>query len=286
MSKALSKQEILSLFRSLLADKVDGVQSSQQSRQAKAKAVNKLVNDTKQQLVRKLVASSNGNQTAGLLIQYCYTVMSLEYRHKVWPYEYMAFSRRVGELWELFCSAAWEHANRPNLRRIAAPKFESVKQILRSRMLENIGEHANLRKIVSDVDILFDVVGEINMKEDEVFTLDEVPHVIDFKSGFGSNEKGNMLRLKTVGQAYKLWNPDTKLMLLVRQATNNNYLSVLERMNLWEVHTGTAAYNQVSAMTGADMQWVRDNVIDWQADLSPEFHGFLDSENILSYLEW
>ena len=32
----------------------------------------------------------------------CYVVM-LESRNEVWPYDYMAFSRRVGELWEPFC---------------------------------------------------------------------------------------------------------------------------------------------------------------------------------------
>ncbi|WP_216354012.1 hypothetical protein, partial [Klebsiella pneumoniae] len=45
-----------------------------------------------------------------MLLQYCYSVMSFEYRNVVWPYEYMAFSRRNGELWERFCKAAWDHS--------------------------------------------------------------------------------------------------------------------------------------------------------------------------------
>lgn len=97
---------------------------------------------------------------------------------------------------------------------------------------------------MTDVSTLFEIVGEINMKEDEVFRKADIPYVIDFKSGFGSNEKGNMLRLLTVGRAYHIWDHRTKLMLLVRQDENNNYLKVLRRSNLWEVYTGADTYKK------------------------------------------
>jgi hypothetical protein len=124
------------------------------------------------------------------------------------------------------------------------------------------------------------------MNEDEVFHVGGIPHVIDFKSGFGSNEKGNMLRLQTVGKAYRIWNHQTRLLLLVRQEENNNYLNVLRRAGLWEVHTGTKAYEQVSELTGADMQTVRNTVIDWPSDLSAELYEFLTNASLTGYLIW
>ncbi|MEM6316997.1 MAG: hypothetical protein AAF960_04965 [Bacteroidota bacterium] len=37
-----------------------------------------------------------------LMVTYCNYVVMLEVRHSVWSYQYMAFSRRIGELWEPF----------------------------------------------------------------------------------------------------------------------------------------------------------------------------------------
>lgn len=114
------------------------------------------------------------------------------------------------------------------------------------------------------------------------------PHVIDFKSGFGSNEKGNMLRLQSVGRAYRIWNHETRLILLVRQDQNNNYLRVLRRAGLWEVHTGDKAYDQISELTGANMQAIRREVINWEADLSDQLYKFLKNQpsDLTSYLIW
>src|SRR5207253_6969077 len=138
------------------------------------------------------------------------------------------------------------------------------------------------------VDTLFEIIGDINMREDEMFAVEGKPHVIDFKSGFGSNEKGNMLRLQTVGKAYRIWNHETRLLLLVRQEENNNYLRVLRRLGLWEVHTGSNAYEQISILTGAHMQAIRDQVIDWQSDLSAELYDYLKNQptDLTSYLVW
>ena len=37
-----------------------------------------------------------------LTMTYCAQVAMIDLRNQVWPYEYMAFSRRIGELWERF----------------------------------------------------------------------------------------------------------------------------------------------------------------------------------------
>lgn len=286
---SLSKAEVLSHFHDRVRRRVDEIGASSSTREENARLVNRLVNETKTALFDELqLPDGCDRQLAKLIIQYCYSVVSLEYRHRVWPYEYMAFSRRVGELWEQFCSAAWDYPTRDAVKRIAPPEFEAVRGVLRRRIEANIAGNQNRDILMSDVVTLFDLVGDINMREDEVFAVNSVPHVVDFKSGFGSNEKGNMLRLQSVGQAYRLWNPETNLLLLVRQETNNNYLSVLKRMGLWSVHTGSDAYKKISELTGADMQWIRETIIDWPRDLSPEFLAFLKRQprDLTTYLAW
>jgi hypothetical protein len=283
------KNSILDNFHNQLYPAVIQIDSCNLEYQKKAQAVNSLAGQIRNNWINWIASLPVGDRTnASLVLQYCYSVASLEYRNKVWPYEYMAFSRRVGELWEGFCSAAWNFPNRVNVHRYNHPHFDDVRRTLRTRLDLNIGDHPLKNELQKDIDILFDIIGDINMKEDEVFEVDGVPHVIDFKSGFGSNEKGNMLRLQTVGRAYKLWNLNTRLLLLVRQSANNNYLKVLEKIGLWEVHTGDNAYNLIAELTGAGIQQVRREIIDWENDLSEDFKTHLSQQttDLRSYLEW
>lgn len=285
----MNKASILASIHSQLASAVNDIENSDHTRNEKAQQVNALVAAERARLidhVATLPPKSRG--IMALTIQYCCTVASLEYRHQVWPYEYMAFSRRIGELWEAFCKTAWSYPAKADVIRVQPPHFNDVKSSLLIRVRENVGAHARGAEIMADIDTLFEIVGEINMKEDEVFTSAGTPHVVDFKSGFGSNEKGNTLRLITVGRAYKIWDHRSRLMLLVRQDDNNNYLEVLRRSGLWEVYTGNMAYQQIEQITGAEIQAVRANVIDWQRDLSSGFYDYLKRQptDLTSYLAW
>lgn len=281
------KQDILDEFHSRLTYIVQqlNTETPLRSGNIRAKAVNTVTNQIRKEWIDQIRYYPPEDRTnASLVLEYCFSVASIEYRNSVWPYEYMAFSRRVGELWEGFCSAAWDFPVRSALSRVQHPDFSDVRNTIRARLQQNIGTHSRQTEIQDDIEILFDIIGDINMREDEVFELEGIPHVIDFKSGFGSNEKGNMLRLRTVGKAYKLWDPATRLMLIVRQSANNNYLRVLKDEGLWEVHTGDDAYELISQLTGADMQWIRDNIIDWHNDLSRHCRSHLSG--LLSYLDW
>lgn len=281
------RSNLLDSFHTKLREPVHEISTSELTREKKAQAVNALAGIIRNHLAEAVLGLPKEERpNYSLLLQYCFSVASLEYRNKVWPYEYMAFSRRVGELWEGFCSAAWDCPARPEVKRIQAPDFCAVRDSLSERIRLNIGTHAKREELISDIDTLFDIIGDINMKEDEVFSVDNTPHVIDFKSGFGSNEKGNMLRLQTVGRAYRIWNHQTRLMLLVRQEVNNNYLRVLRRSGLWEVHTGDLAYDQIAELTGADIQEVRRLVIDWPNDLSEVFYEHIKHAGLTGYLSW
>lgn len=285
----LQKNSILAEFHERLDRAVAAVSMEQITHQEKAQKVNALVSAVKADILPRLqTVPVTHRGEAALLLQYCFSVAGLEYRHRVWPYEYMAFSRRIGELWEAFCKTAWDYSSNQSMVRIEYPKFTEVRDVLSNRLQENIGAHAARDVMLSDIDTLFGIIGDINMKEDEVCSVAGRPHIIDFKSGFGSNEKGNMLRLDAVGRAYRIWNHETRLMLLVRQNVNNNYLEVLRRTGLWEVHTGNAAYDQMAAITGVDIQQIRARVINWQADLSPELFHFLENQatNLTTYLDW
>jgi hypothetical protein len=47
-----------------------------------------------------------------LAINYARDVVMIEYRNKAWSYNYMDFSRRIGELWENFCRICFQlHPN-------------------------------------------------------------------------------------------------------------------------------------------------------------------------------
>jgi hypothetical protein len=283
------KKNLLSAFHQGLNGPVSKIAATRGTRKEKASEVNSLAGAIKTNLSKNVhTLPKNEWSSYVLTLQYCFSVASLEYRHKVWPYEYMAFSRRVGELWEAFCRAAWDYPSRPSVARIPTPNFASVREVLFGRIKANIGAHGKREEIIKDVNTLFETIGDINMKEDEVFVVDGTPHVIDFKSGFGSNEKGNMLRLQTVGNAYRIWNHQTRLLLLVRQEENNNYLRVLRRLGLWEVHTGAQAYDEISQLTGADMQKIRNSIIDWKSDLSTRLYSYLKNQptDLTSYLTW
>ena len=199
----------------------------------------------------------------------------------------MSLSRRVGELWERFCSSAWDIPSKPDLQRITPPKIEGVLDTIKNTLVEAARDNQKNTTLNVFRD-LRDIIGEINMVEDEVFTIGDTPYVIDFKSGFGSNEKGNMLRLRTVGKAYRLWNSDTRLLFLVRQEQNNNYLNVIKREGLWEVHCGSDAYAQIDEITGSNLSLIRENIIDFESDLSKGFLRDLGAHlsDLSSYLRW
>ncbi len=284
-----TKQSFLDYFHSQLPPQVEKISSSGESHQNKAKRVNKLISDHRDFLAAKIdtAATATTRQEQLIILQYSVSVVSLEYRHAVWPYEYMALSRRVGELWERFCSAAWDIPSRQKVERISPPNFPDVLAEIEASLLD-YSQSAKRESTAGILENLRDLIGEINMVEDEVFSVDSNPHVIDFKSGFGSNEKGNMLRLRTVGKAYKLWNPDTELLFLVRQEQNNNYLNVIKREGLWSVHCGQDAYDKIEELTGAQMNKIRDQVISFEDDLSAQFWNDLNDHlsDLSGYLKW
>lgn len=277
------KEALLARFADALEPALPGIKNSSADLRAKAKLVNAQVASVRAALAPTLTGGSISSQDQLIILEYCTAIANLEYRNRVWPYEYMALSRRMGELWERFCKTAWEKPLRPRVKRVAPPSFGTVLDEIHSRLAPAVP-----KELAHDLENLICLIAEINMVEDEVFTVDDRLHVIDFKSGFGSNEKGNMLRLLAVGRAYQLYDPEVRLIFLVRQQENNNYLKKIKSSGLWEVHTGAEAYKIVDEVTGSNIAALRSDIIDFDNDLSAHFWNTLTTakNEVEKYFRW
>lgn len=288
MNYQLLKQEIFDYFHSGLERHVNYIQSNNMEKDKKTKYINKEIERMRDNYAPILLNKYSNLHTTKLymLLQYCFTVISFEYRHMIWPYEYMAFSRRNGELWERFCKAAWDKTQVPGLARIKPPKFDEVKEIIKDEISDLASDSNNKKAIMEIVDDIFELVGPINMSQDEMFKTHGINHIIDFKSGFGSNEKGNTLRVLAVGKAYKHWDPNVKLLFLVRQYENNNYLEQIKKSNLWRVYCGSDAYEKIDELTEAGICEIISQAVDFENDLSDNFWQYLCNHDLSKYLNW
>jgi hypothetical protein len=216
----------------------------------------------------------------------------LESRNDVWSYEYMTFARRMGELWDPFCQLCWEYPINKNIGYFVPPLFKDVREKLSKELEEFIGklkiseiEKEELRKYYKKVWTLVDS-GEINLSLDLHFEDGKDKYVVDFKSGFGSNEKGNTNRLLLVASVYKILEEGHKCLLFVRSSEdrNNNYLQILKNSELWTVYCGSETYEQIKQITGFDLSgWLKKHV-DWENDFESKMYEHLKENNLIGYL--
>lgn len=224
---------------------------------------------------------------------YCAQAAMLDLRNEVWPYEYMAFSRRIGELWEHFVHIPFTYSV-SRVTPFIPPLFSEVRADLRKEIEDYIGElnltdaeRKELLEYYEKVWILVDS-GEISLQLDLHAKINDVRVNIDFKSGFGSNEKGNTNRLLMVATIYQNLEDCYENVLLVRarEDLNNHYFQTLKNSNVWEAYCGIEAYAKIGEYTGFDLQgWIQQN-IDWSTDLLPETIAHFSENNLMQYLEW
>ena len=229
-----------------------------------------------------------------LLITYTNYVVMLETRNDVRAYEYMAFTRRIGELWEPFCLLCWEYPINQKLSYFVPPLFKDVKAKLSKEIDDFIKklkisdkEKEELRSYYKKVWSLV-TSGEIKLELDLHFEDGKNKHVVDFKSGFSSNEKGNTNRLLLVASIYKILEEGHKRLIFVRSAeeSNNHYLQTLKKSGLWDVYCGNETYSKIKEFTGFDLaEWMTKNV-DWENDFDKKMYTHLQGSNLIQYLEW
>ena len=97
-----SKEEWFSDFRQFAEETLRLVMRFPKSKSDKAKEINKQIKnyrDTKLNHLKQLAGSEHWSNetllTEIMRLTYVSYIVMLEYRNKVWPYEYMAFARRM-----------------------------------------------------------------------------------------------------------------------------------------------------------------------------------------------
>lgn len=114
------------------AERVLPVALRKTNRNEKSNVINNEIKQLTNTIIKKLKMTAKQEKWSNdillneiLLVTYASYIVMLEYRNKVWPYEYMAFARRVGELWEPFCKLTFEYSVK-ELTLIVPPNFEAV----------------------------------------------------------------------------------------------------------------------------------------------------------------
>jgi hypothetical protein len=296
------KEELLEYFRSRAVESLDVIIRTYGNDQYKerASASNKAIVETRSNFVKTLTQKAHWENWSKedilrcvLLINYVSYVVMIDTRNDVWPYDYMSFSRRIGELWEPFCKLCFEYPLNDAMFFIP-PTFSEVKRKLTREIYDYI-EQLNIQyeqkeELKRYYDKVWKLVtsGEIQLELDLHFKLNDEKYVVDFKSGFGSNEKGNTNRLLLVATIYKILEEDFHCLLLVRaeEDKNNAYFQILKKSGIWDAYCGKEAYDKIRDFTEFDLKsWIASNV-RWKADLSQETLLHLGKNNLDQYLAW
>ena len=295
-----TKLQWISTFRSIGDYTLAYLEKTKKSRNDKASEINKCIKEYRDQEIEHIeaIAKTEGwsNQTLlneVLMLTYASYIVMLEYRNKVWEYEYMAFARRVGELWEPFCKLAFVFPVK-SLSIINPPNFDDVQTRIKSNAIEYIDSLDLSEEIKGELKSHYDIPwtmvdsGGIKLGLDLHFEQDGIHYNCDFKSGFSSNEKGNTNRLLLVASIYSSLGEIEKTILFVRQPEddNNHYLQTLKNSPYWDVYCANDSYTAIREFTGFDLRkWLDENA-DWQNDISIEFREHLRKNDLLKYLTW
>jgi hypothetical protein len=268
----------------------------------RASAINKAIKD-KAQTLRTIIIQRSIAQSWSkteilnniLMITYCSYVIMIEYRNRAWPYEYMAFARRIGELWEPFCKNCFDFPARDDVELVEPPLFSEVREQLQQEICDYI-ENLSLSKLeknqlIEYYDKVWNLVtsGEIKLELDLHFRIDGKKYNVDFKSGFQSNEKGNTNRLLLVASIYKnILSENNECLLFVRaeEDDNNHYLQILKKSEIWDVYCGNDTYSQIETYSGFDIaSWIAAN-IEWEKDLDQDTLTHFNENDLVKYLSW
>ena len=295
------KAELLAYFRSRASEIVSGLtlRYSAADFKKKASALNKEIIKSKENLLSIVEETARSQHWSNseilecvLMITYTNDVVMLESRNAVWQYDYMAFSRRVGELWEPFCKLCFKYPS-TRIASFVPPLFSEVKSSLTKEIMTyidgltiSLSEKAQLKRYYDKVWGLV-TSGEIQLECDLHFTYGATKYIVDFKSGFGSNEKGNTNRLLLVGSIYQnIETENYRCLIFVRSTENNHYLTTLQNSGVWETSCGTETYSKIQHFTGFDIHhWIEEN-IDWLNDFSSQMRDTIMHNNLQNYLIW
>lgn len=290
------KSKWIAFFTQQVATEKEKICSRYKNYKDQASAINQFINDIRDNSIRSLKAHSNELTQSELLdeiliITYASYIVMLDARNSVWPYEYMAFARRIGELWEPFCKLPFEYPIK-KLTIISPPDFNKVQDTIKKDATNYIDslklDQETKDELKRHYAIPWTMVdsGGIKLGLDLHFEQDGIHYNCDFKSGFSSNEKGNTNRLLLVASIYNSLGEIEKTILFVRQPEddNNHYLQTLKNSPYWDVYCANDGYTAMKRFTGFDMREWLDNNVDWENDISSELREHLEKNDLLRYL--
>lgn len=292
----LNKEELLKFFRDKSNRFLNEIIKETSDYKKQANKINKMIQRLRDELLG-IVLEKNLSKSKQLdhilLINYVTNVVMLEYRNKVWNYDYMAFSRRIGEIWEPFCKLPFYYPVN-NLSIYEPPKFEDVKNNLKIEIQEYIDKlkitNDEKKELINYFKSAWALVesGGIKLELDLHFIQNNTHYDIDYKSGFSSNEKGNTNRLLLVASIYNTLPNKHKNMMFVRQAEedNNHYLQTLKNSPYWDVYCADEAYKKIEQFTGFSLRKWMDENMNWHQDINAEFRDYLARNDLLKYLTW
>lgn len=294
-----TKNEWILLFRNE-AENIMPLALKQTDKKKKANVINKEIKKVATKFIQSIkhiakVEKWNNEVLLNeiLLLTYASYIVMLEYRNKVWPYEYMTFSRRIGELWEPFCKLTFEYPVK-NLKIIEPPNFRRIQVGIKKEVEDYIcklnisSEERRMLEYFYGIPWSIVESGGIKLELDLHFEQNGIHYHCDFKSGFSSNEKGNTNRLLSVGSIYQSLGKKEKTLLFVRQEEeqNNNYLQILKKSPYWSCYCANDCYAKIAEYTGFDLRTWLDNNVDWKNDISGEFKKHLMDNELIDYLTW
>ena len=270
----MTKLELLKAYRTIYSKVLADSKTADTKQHGKLS--NKMHNDILSIFNDKFIAS-NASFHQLMMNHYCYLVSMLETRHRLRPYSDIEFSRRVGEVWEKFCKVSLDNPDSKISKSNPIEISEFYKRL--SIDMNDNSTFEFVKDLLGDIDLTLDYFG--NTQRNEFIG-------IDFKSGFGSNEKGNTQRILQVGKIYHQIAPEVKLKLVIRQDDNNNYLSKIEKSGVWDVVKGKDAYSYLTLISGCDILSFVENEVDFEQDISDAVYKDLNSkiQNRDRYLHW
>ena len=291
------KAEIIEYFRKRGEECLQEVsaQFATNEYREKASEINKSIVEIKESLISHILQKANVEKWENeiilktvLSITYSSYVIMIDLRNNVWEYDYMAFSRRIGELWEPYCKLCFQFPLK-KLELFVPPLFVDVKRMMTAEIETYIDKLSINENQKQELKFYYRKVwamvtsGEIKLQLDLHFIQNGKMYNIDFKSGFGSNEKGNTNRLLLVATIYKNLDPNYECMLFVRadEDTNNQYFITLKNSAVLTASCGNETYEKIHNFSGFDLkQWIRDN-INWEDDLLPQTINHFRKEKMI-----